>query len=306
VKTAADVTLDAPIFTRYKEIFVRAAFDRRAPRIDVILRFTCTLLLSVLYFREFGTKKMEVVQVLLRESPRAWRRALLVAGLAGVGNAAILGIINRGASMAATTGTFASLRVLLLFALCILAFFAGKRYALIQASVVVEYMLKDRLDRVSNKIRNSDLELVESLGRGELFTKISQDTSLISQSGLIMVNAAQQSLVLIFCLCYIAWLSPPAFVATAGMIALGSAVYFRHSQSAQILLDRLKQKEVELVDSLGHMVDGFKEIRLNQNKSDRVFQTFTDVSEQVRDLKIDTQINYVVDIMFSDIFFYSL
>lgn len=249
---------------------------------------------------------MEIIQVLLRESPQAWRRALIVAGLAGVANAAILGIINRGASLASSTGTFLSLRLLLLFAMCILAFFAGKRYALIQSSVIVEYMLKDRLVRVSDKIRNSDLELVESLGRGELFTKMSQDTSLISQSGLIMVNAAQQSLVLFFCLCYIAWLSIPAFLATIGMIAFGTTIYFNHSKGAQELLHRLKSKEAELVDSLGHMVDGFKEIRLNQTKRDGVFQSFTGISETVRDLKIDTQINFVVDIMFSDLFFYSL
>lgn len=249
---------------------------------------------------------MEVIQVLLRESPQAWRRALIVAGLAGVANAAILGIINRGASLASSSGTFLSLRLLLLFAMCILAFFAGKRYALIQSSVIVEYMLKNRLVRVSDKIRNSDLELVESLGRGELFTKMSQDTSLISQSGLIMVNAAQQSLVLFFCLCYIAWLSIPAFLSTVGMIAIGTTIYFNHAQGAQELLHRLKSKEAELVDSLSHMVDGFKEIRLNQTKRDGVFQSFSGISETVRDLKIDTQINFVVDIMFSDLFFYSL
>lgn len=226
--------------------------------------------------------------------------------MAGVGNAAILGIINRGAAVASSGSTFLSFRLLLLFALCILAFFIGKRYALIQSSVIVEYMLKDRLVRVSDKIRNSDLDVVESLGRGELFTKMSQDTSLISQSGLIMVNAAQQSLVLLFCLAYIAWLSVPAFLATIGMIAFGTTIYFRHAQSAQELLHRLKVKEAELVDSLGHMVDGFKEIRLNEAKRNGVFQTFTGISETVRDLKIDTQINFVVDIMFSDLFFYSL
>jgi len=249
---------------------------------------------------------LEIIQVLFRESPQAWRRALLLAGLAGVGNAAILGIINRGAVLASSGGAFLGLRLLLMFALCMLAFFIGKRYALIQASVIVEYMLKKRLDRVSDKIRNADLELVEGLGRGELYTKISQDTSLISQSGLIMVNAAQQSLVLVFCLCYIAWLSLPAFAATVGMVALGTTIYYRHAREAQDLLHRLKVREAELVDSLAHMVDGFKELRLNQKKSEGVFQSFVGISKAVRDLKVDTQISFVVDIMFSDIFFYSL
>ena len=249
---------------------------------------------------------MQVVQILLKESPDAWRRALIVAGIAGVGNAVILGIINRSASLASADSSLLNLRLLLLFGLCMLAFFMGKRYALIQSSVIVEQMIKDRLIRVANKIRQSELELVENLGRGELYTKLCQDTALISQSGLILVNAAQQSLVLLFSLCYIAFLWLPAFAVTLGTIIVGVVVYFRKAESAQELLLRLKVKEAQLVDALGHMVDGFKEIRLNRKKSDAVFSEFTELSEIVRSLKIDTQINFLVDIMFSDVFFYSL
>jgi putative pyoverdin transport system ATP-binding/permease protein len=249
---------------------------------------------------------MQIVKMLLRESPEAWKRALTVAGVAGVGNAAILGIINRSASLASADSSLLNLRLLLLFALCMTAFFLGKRYALIQASVVVEQIVKDRLVRVSDKIRHAELELVESLGHGELFTKICQDTSLISQSGLILVNAAQQSLVLVFSLVYMAVLSLPAFLVTLATIAVGVTIYMQHSESAQDLLRRLKEKESRLVDALDHMIDGFKEIRINQSKSNAVFGEFTELSEAVRSLKIDTQITFLVDIMFSDVFFYSL
>ena len=249
---------------------------------------------------------MEVVQQLLRESPDAWRRALLVAGVAGLANAAILGIINRGASLASEDSGLLGLRLVLLFGFCMLAFYFGKRYSLIQASVIVEHIVKNRLLRVSNKIRNSDLEVVESLGRGELYTKIAQDTSLISQSGLILVNAAQQSFVLVFCLFYIAYLSKAAFVATVVVIGIGTTIYFRHTQALKGLLQQLTRKEAELVDALSHMVDGFKEIRLNRRKSDAVFRTFTEISESVRDLKINAQISFCVNIMFSDLCFYLL
>jgi putative ATP-binding cassette transporter len=249
---------------------------------------------------------MEVAQLLLRESPAAWRRALIVAGVAGVGNAAILGIINRSASLASAQSGLLNFRLLILFGLCMLAFYVGKRFALIQSSVIVEQMIKDRLVRVSDKIRHTELELVERLGHGELFTKICQDTSLISQSGLILVNAAQQSLVLVFCLCYIAVLSPGTFLVTVVTVGIGVIIYYRHAEGAQDLLLRLKETEARLVDALDHMIDGFKEIRLNQKKSDAVFGEFTELSDAVRSLKIDTQITFLVDIMFSDVFFYSL
>ena len=98
-------------------------------------------------------------------------------------------------------------------------------------------MVNDRLIRISNKIRHSELELVENLGHGELFTRLCQDTAQISQSGLMLVNAAQQSLVLLFCLCYIAVLSLPAFVATlAHPRGRCRSSTFRHVEESQELL----------------------------------------------------------------------
>jgi len=94
---------------------------------------------------------VEVVQILFRESPEAWKRALLVAGIAGIGNASILGIINRGANLASTDSSLVNFRLLLLFGFAMLAFWMGKRYALIQSSVIVEHMLKDRLVRAAKQ-----------------------------------------------------------------------------------------------------------------------------------------------------------
>lgn len=249
---------------------------------------------------------MEVIRLLFRDSPSEWKRALLVAAAAGVANAAILGIINRGASVASSASPLQAFRLVILFGLCMLAFYLGKRYSLIQASVTVEQMVKNRLLRVSEKVRNAELIVVEKLGRGDLYTKVAHDTSLVSQSGLILVNAAQQGFVLLFCLFYIAWLSKLAFLATAVAVGIGVVIYARHAEALQKLLGRLTVKEADLIDNLGHMVDGFKEIRLNRAKNDAVFETFAGTCESVRELKVKAQISFCVDIMFSDLFFYSL
>jgi putative pyoverdin transport system ATP-binding/permease protein len=249
---------------------------------------------------------MDVIKAILREHPEAWRRALLIAGLAGVANAAILGLINRGAAVAATDNGLIGMRLLLMFFFCMFAFYFGKRYALIQASIIVEHMVRERLVRLADAMRRSDLEIVENLGRGELYSKLAKDTSLISQSGLILVNAAQQSFVLLFSLLYIAYLSRAAFVATLFTIGVGVFVYTRHSRRLEQILARLTVKEAELIDVVGDMVDGFKEIRLSHRKNDALFGRLKDVSGATRDLKIDAQTGFCIDIMFSDLFFYSL
>src|SRR5689334_10257706 len=197
---------------------------------------------------------MDVVRTIVREHPDEWRRALLVAGVAGVGNAAILGLISRGASIAATDGGAIGLRLLVLFLFCMVAFYCGKRYALIQASVIVEHMVRNRLVRVADKLRRSELEIIEHLGHGDIYARLMRDTGLVSQSGLILVNAAQQSFVLLFCLVYIAWLSRAAFAATIVTISFGTFIYMRHASALDALLKRMTAKEAELIDVVGHMV----------------------------------------------------
>jgi putative pyoverdin transport system ATP-binding/permease protein len=249
---------------------------------------------------------MEVVKAIIREHPDAWRRALTIAGIAGIANAAILGLINRGAALASEDSSLVGLRLLMLFGFCMVMFFYGKRYALIQASIVVEHMVRNRLLRVADHVRRSELEIIENLGRGELYSKLAKDTGLISQSGLILVNAAQQSFVLIFCLFYIAYLSKAAFAATICTIGIGVVVYTRHAQRLEALMNRLSVKEAELLDVVAQMLDGFKEIRLNRRKNEAIYERLVGVSADARDLKIDAQTGFCIDIMFSDLCFYTL
>jgi putative ATP-binding cassette transporter len=249
---------------------------------------------------------MEVIKAIIREHPDAWRRALTIAGIAGIANAAILGLINRGAALASEDSSLIGLRLLMLFGFCMVLFFYGKRYAMIQASIVVEHMVRNRLLRVADHVRKSELEIIENLGRGELYSKLAKDTGLISQSGLIIVNAAQQSFVLIFCLFYIAYLSKAAFAATICTIGIGVVVYTRHAQRLEALMNRLSVKEAELLDVVAQMLDGFKEIRLNRRKNEAIYERLVGVSADARDLKIDAQTGFCIDIMFSDLCFYTL
>jgi putative pyoverdin transport system ATP-binding/permease protein len=249
---------------------------------------------------------IQVIKVLYDESPKEWNRVLSIAALAGLTNAGVLWTINHGAAQASADSSMANLRLLLLLLICLVTFFIGKRFALIQASVLVERMVRDRLMRIFNRVRGSELHTIENLGRGELYTKITQNTSLISQSGFILVNAAQQAFVLFFCICYIAYLSVPAFLATVAAIVIGTVIYMRHTQSMDQLLKRLANKEAELLDTLAHIVDGFAEIRLNRSKSDAIFRKFSGVSDTVCGLKIDAQVSFCIDIMFADMFFYVL
>jgi putative ATP-binding cassette transporter len=248
---------------------------------------------------------MELFRFLRRETPVTWRAIITLALLAGLANAVIITVVNLGASEVAETGD-AGLRLLVLFATSMAIFVIAKKAALGRGTVLMEGMLTGLRTRIVDKIRRAELSYIERLGRGELFTKLSQDMSLISQSAFLLLNAAQDILIVVFCLGYLLYLSPPAWLITVVSVVIGTGLYFRHRRQLMLDLDALAKSEAKLVDSLGHILDGFKEIRLNAKKSDAVYQSFQATAEGSRSVRVRLHQRYVVDLMFSSVFFYLL
>lgn len=248
---------------------------------------------------------MELLRFLRRETPVTWRSIIVLALLAGLANAVIITVVNVGASDVAETGE-AGPRLLLLFATAMGIFVIAKQTALGRGTVLMEGMLAGLRTRIVDKIRKVELPYIERLGHGDLFTKLSQDMSLISQSAFMLLNAAQDILIVVFCLVYLFYLSAPACLITVVSVTIGTALYFRHRRQLMGDLDALAKSEARLVDSLGHILDGFKEIRLNTKKSDAIFQGFKGTADESRSVRVRLHKRYVVDLMFSSVFFYLL
>src|SRR5437588_3180632 len=153
---------------------------------------------------------MRLLDFLKRESKEPWMPLLAMALVAGVANGALLALINAGASAAASDAV--SFRLLLLFLATIGVFISSKNYALNRIMVVVETMVRDLRVRICDKIRRAEVPFVETLGRGQLYTTLAHDANLVSQSAFIITNAAQEAVMLVFALLYVAWLSPLAFL----------------------------------------------------------------------------------------------
>jgi putative ATP-binding cassette transporter len=227
-----------------------------------------------------------------------------MAVISGLANGLLLGIINKAAEIASDQEV--ELYYFVFFALAFLLFLWTKRYALSQAIVAVEDVLWQTRVRISDKIRRSELRFIEDVGRARLYTQLTQDTNLISQSAQVITNAAQSAIVLVACMLYIAWLSPVGFVITIGSIGCAVAIYLSNSSKMSQALHLVTQREAEYFEGLAHILDGFKEIKLNQRKNDDVFAHVESVSRTARDLKVDTGLRYVGNFMFSQVFYYLL
>ena len=164
---------------------------------------------------------MHFLKLLQDEAPKNWRKIFFMAVASGTANGALLAIINNGSSAASNNESKGLL--LALFCIAMGIFIVAKKWSLTQSTKLIENILRDLRIRFGNKIRKSELLIVENLGKGEVFTKVSQETNQISQSSILIANACQESIMLFFCLLYVAYLSMPAFLVTIASMAI--AIY---------------------------------------------------------------------------------
>ncbi len=247
---------------------------------------------------------MNILEFFEKESdaPKAW--IMFMAILSGLANGLLLAIINVGAEMASNQQS--ETRFFFLYLIAFALFVYTLRYALSQAIIAVEDVIRKVRVRVVNKIRSSELLFIESTGRSEIYTRLTQDSNLISQSALIIISAGQAVIVLVFSLIYVALLSPLSFVLTLTSFSMGLLLYFSIEKKLTEELEQANQKEAEFFESLDHVLDGFKEIKINQRKNDGLFNQVETISNDTEALKVSAGIKMITAIMFSQMAFYLL
>ena len=251
---------------------------------------------------------MNLLAFLKAESPDAWKLILTMATISGLANGALLAIINIGADItgADKADAYPKPNLLLIFAIVMAIFVYTKRSSLVLSTEVVEKMLRNLRVRVCDKIRKSELLTVENFEKSAAYARISQDTNTVSQSAFVIIAAAQEAIMLVFSLLYLAWLSVAAFLITVFGAMFAIHIYRHHTKAVHQELRTVAVKEDQLLDSLGHILYGFKELRLNDQKSDSLFLSLTEIADSTREAKSRAGVLFAVSLLFSQIFFYIL
>jgi putative ATP-binding cassette transporter len=248
---------------------------------------------------------MQFLHLIKKESTTSLRTLLVLTVISGVAQGLLLSIINN----AAATAAFADLnfRNLLLFVIAITIFIFAKRVALERSFVLAEEVIAKLRVRIADKLRRSNLAVVERIGKANVETRLSQDTLTLSQAAGEIANAAQSAVMIVVCVAYLAVLSKSAFILTAAMIMGGLAIYLRNQRLINRELQQATEKETEFFISLGHLIDGFKELKINQAKSEDFFENhFKRICADAERVKVRTGLEYVRNFIFSQVFYYIL
>jgi putative ATP-binding cassette transporter len=247
---------------------------------------------------------MTLLELLNRESIGSRRSLALVVALSGASNAAMIAVINAAAQSVAKESV--SFRYLALFLLAISMYVLGLRFIFDRSTRIFEGMVAKIRVRLAEKIGGSELLLLDRIEKAEIAKHITQDTTIISESQGLLV-AALHSAFMVFCTgVYVLTLSLPAFAITLAMVLGGTLIYLAKQREMMQQIRLSSHKEVEFMGMTNHLVDGWKEIKLNEARSREVLADLREISDALRKLKVRSTGLYNENAVFSQCFFYIL
>ncbi|GAB5526614.1 MAG: pyoverdine export ABC transporter PvdE [Roseivirga sp.] len=251
----------------------------------------------------FSDKKIPLLE-LLKESDLKLVPVIAISVLSGASNAALLATINRATTNGDNRGD--DLRLMFMSILCIAIFIITKKYVLKTGVFYVEELVRKVRIRIVNKIRHSELLMMEQMGTSDVYARISKDAVTVSQSAEIVSNGFQSLIMVVFSVIYVAFLSLPSFMIMILYFVLGIYAYMRISKAAQGLLQQATEKEQSFFETLDSILYGFKEIKVNKKKNDSVFSRFSRVTSQTKELYVTANYKFITSYIFAQSFFYIL
>lgn len=225
---------------------------------------------------------MSFLELVRREMHGSLPKLLFMSGLGGISTAAILAAINAGLQ---GRGLWAPV----MFVVALFLFIKTQYYVTISTTAEIESIIHKIRLRLMDHIRHSELLGVESIGRSRIIAAITSDTAVLTQASNMLCFSVQGAVLIFFVALYVAFLSIAAIVTTIVVVGIAGAIF--HYKNRRLSADKQKSAEWEqrLFDRLTDFLDGFKEVRLNSDRSADLFEDATEVSRAAANLKIRSQ-----------------
>ena len=232
------------------------------------------------------------------------RRIAWMLGISAIANAGLLATINAAADNAANSE--ANTRALVLFAIVLLIFARAQRYVLLTSINEVERILDHIRVRIGRLVARSDLRRLELVGRAQIYGSLHRETVTISQAASTLVVACQSGLMVVFSLAYLGWLSRGALVLMVIAIIVSIRLFTKRLAESSRLVHEAQRTENEFFDAFTHMLDGFKEVKLNRARSHALSDHLSGISRRLRDVKVKSAVSFALQFLNGQLSLYLL
>jgi len=168
-------------------------------------------------------------------------------------------------------------------------FIKTQYYVTITTTAEIESIIHKLRLRVMDLIRRSELLEIEAIGRSRIVAAVTSDTSVLTQASNTLCFTVQGAVLVVFVGVYVAYLSFAAFAITTVVVVTAGMIF--HYKNKKLAADKQESARWErrLFDRLTDFLDGFKEVRLNSDRSADLFSDAVDVSRTAANIKIRSQ-----------------
>lgn len=244
-------------------------------------------------------------RLFLRDTDLFTPHFVRLAVLSGLANAAVLAIVNMSVQSSAEGGA-SQLRSLILFCVTIAIYAYSQKRLMVDTCQRIEVLISDLRRRLLEAVRNSELLEIERIGKAEIFGNLSRETQVLSQSMPNIIVAVQSSILLIAAMAYLFFLSKLAFVLLAGFTAAGAAFHLARARQAGKHILEASRNDDTLIEGFADVIDGFREVKLNQAKSDQLGDAVRLVSRRSARSRILVHTLNAHDFVLSQLTFFAL
>lgn len=208
---------------------------------------------------------MEYLKFLQRESGIFSTRFAFVVLCASIGEGIVIATIISATSGEAVGRSEA--QSLLLFLIGLLIFSLARGYIINRTCESVETVIQKVRTRICDRVRQAELGSFQAIGKTTIQQTLARDCQALNDAARTIMHAISGLGVMLSALIYIALLSSNLFVWMTAMLAAVFAFFARQQKTAQREYDKVSAEEQSFFDVLSEELDGFKELRISQEKS---------------------------------------
>jgi len=245
---------------------------------------------------------MQFIDLIKRETSGIRRDIVIAAGISGLSVTGLLAVINSASQAVADENLHFGFLLMFLVMLAVYAF--GFKYTFDRSNEFFEAMIDRIRVRLSGKIRSAELTTVEAIGRETIYSRITQETDVISYAQKIIVEAIQSAVMVLFTSVYIFTMSPVSFVLIVGLFGLTIAIYTYKDKETNIYIRMATDKGVQLLRLITHLLSGFKQIKVRGSLGDSLLLDIEKVSGELRDYKIRSARHFNANTIFAQSLIY--
>lgn len=234
-------------------------------------------------------KRLKIIEFFNREYEGRTRGILFMACLSGMAFPAMVYVVTQAALMASSAGDEAQTRFFVMFAAVCALIVIAKRYTLTHTTIVAESVVRKVRVRLIDKLRRTELQFLERIGKGDIYARLTQDTDLISFTASDIAYVFDGILSAVSLFLYTACVSLVAFGFSLVFLTILFAAFFFNYREITGKLNKARSKEADFFDALNDTLRGFKEIKIDRRMNDDLFEDIEALSIETERLKTEAE-----------------